>query len=221
MNPGPITDCWKRTGVWGNHTCPELSRHLHCRNCPTFEQAAQGLLDREPPAGYVEEWTRLLALEKDSDRRLSEVAIVFRIHSEWLALRGACCVEVVSQRPIRRVPLRSNSTLAGLVCVRGEILLCFSLAEPLGLAEEAGPPAAPSQAAPRLIVAGKPRFKFAFRASEVLGLQRYAAEMVETLPATNAHALSRFTQGVLTLAERKIGLLDEERLFHALEKALA
>ena len=221
MKSEPIQDCWKRIGVGGDKSCPELPRYLHCRNCPAFERAAQALLDREPPAGYVEEWTRLLAREKEACRRQSEVAMVFRIGGEWLALPGACCLEVVAQRPVRRVPHRSNHTLAGIVCVRGEILLCFSLAESLGLAPAADAPQAPARGSPRLMVAGRPRFRLAFSADEVLGLQRYSPEMLEPLPATNAHALSRFTRGVLTLNGRKIGLLDDERLFGALEKALA
>jgi len=163
----------------------------------------------------------LLARQKEAGQRDKEVAMVFRIASEWLALPGACCLEVVSQRPIRRLPHRSNRALAGLISVRGELLLCLSLEEPLGLARAADTPGPTSSSAPRLLVVGTSRCKLAFSADEVLGLQRYSPEMLGSLPATNAHAVPRLTRGILTLNQRKIGLLDEERLFSALEKALA
>jgi chemotaxis-related protein WspD len=217
MTPAPVQTCWNRIGVFGNKSCSELPRQVHCRNCPTFAQAALELLDREPPPGYADEWTRLLAREKEANLRLSEVALVFRLAAEWLALPGACCLEVISHRPVRRLPLRSNSTLAGLVSVRGEILLSFSLAKILGLE---GAPSLERRALPRLIVTVRARSKFVLGADEVDGLRRYAPEMIETLPATNAHALGRYTRGILTLEERKIGLLDDRRLFDALEKVL-
>ncbi len=35
-----IDDCWNRIGVRGDGSCPELKRHIHCRNCPVYSAAA-------------------------------------------------------------------------------------------------------------------------------------------------------------------------------------
>ena len=39
-----IDDCWNRIGVCGDQTCPELTRFVHCHNCPVFSTASERLL---------------------------------------------------------------------------------------------------------------------------------------------------------------------------------
>ncbi|MCX6991860.1 MAG: chemotaxis protein CheW [Kiritimatiellaeota bacterium] len=236
MNVTTIQDCWNRIGVQGDMSCPELRRHIHCRNCPTFEQGAHALLNRQPPAGYIEEWTQFLARAKETEAGFTDAALVFRIGPEWLALSARLCVEIVTMRPIRRVPHRSDRMLMGLASVRGELLLCFSLANLLGLepgsrlepsaessaaAETSAAANAASQALPRLLVARKDRFNLAFPVDEVMGLHRFHRDTIQAIPATVAHAVPQFSRGMFTADERKIGLLDDELVFHALTKVLA
>ncbi len=224
MSTATIQDCWNRIGVQGDKSCPELHRHIHCRNCPTFEQGAQALLNRPPPAGYIEEWTQFLARAKETAAGFTDTAFVFRIGPEWLALRARLCVEIVSMRPIRRVPHRSDQMFLGLACVRGELLLCFSLAHLLGLEPSADTSAAAnaaSQAQPRLLVTRKDRFNMAFPVDEVMGLHRFHRDTVRVIPATVAHAVPQFSRGMLTANGHKIGMLDDELVFHALAKVLA
>jgi chemotaxis-related protein WspD len=218
MSATTIQDCWNRIGVQGDKSCPELHRHIHCRNCPTFEQGAHALLNRTPPAGYIEEWTQFLARAKETEVGFTDTAMVFRIGPEWLALSARLCVEIVSMRPIRRVPHRSNRMFMGLASVRGELLLCFSLANLLELEPSAN---AASQVLPRLLVARKDRLNMAFPVDEVMGLHRFHRDTVRAIPATVAHAVPQFSRGMLTADGRTIGLLDDERVFHALEKGLA
>ena len=224
MSVTTIRDCWNRIGVQGDKSCPELHRHIHCRNCPTFEQGAHALLNRTPPAGYIEEWTQFLARAKETEAGFTDTAFVFRIGPEWLALSARLCVEIVSMRPIRRVPHRSNRMLMGLASVRGELLLCFSLANLLGLepsAETSAAANAASRVLPRLLVARKDRFAIAFPVDEVMGLHRFHRDTVRAIPATVVHAVPQFSRGMLTADGRKIGLLDDELVFHALTKVLA
>ena len=230
MSATTIQDCWNRIGVQGDKSCPELHRHIHCRNCPTFEQGAHALLKRAPPAGYIEEWTQFLARAKETEVGFTDTAFVFRIGPEWLALSARLCVEIVSMRPIRRVPHRSDRMLMGLASVRGELLLCFSLANLLGLepasrlepsAETSAAANAASQVLPRLLVARKDRFNLAFPVDEVMGLHRFHRDTVRAIPATVAHAVPQFSRGMLTADGRKIGLLDDELVFHTLTKVLA
>lgn len=218
MSIAPVNDCWNRIGVQGDKSCPELKRHIHCRNCQVFERSAHALLDRDPPENYLEEWTRLLAKEKEDEVRFTDAALVFRIGAEWLALSACRCMEIVAVRPIRRIPHRSNKILLGLVSVRGELLLCFSLAALLGL-EPAGNTGAKSL--PRLIVARKDRFSIAVPVDEVMGLTRFDKNAMQAVPATVAHAAPEFSRGMLADDRLKIGLLDEDLVFHALNKGLA
>lgn len=218
MSIAPVNDCWNRLGVQGDKSCPELKRYIHCRNCPVFERGAHALLDRDPPAGYVEEWTQLLAREKEVEARFTDAVLVFRIGAEWLALPARQCVEIVALRAIRRIPHRSNQILLGLASVRGELLLCFSLAALLSL-EPAGNTGA--KALPRLIVARKDHFSIAVSVDEVLGLLKYNKDAVQAIPATVAHAVPKFSRGMLVEGRRKIGLLDEDLIFHALNRGLA
>ena len=153
-----------------------------------------------------------------------------------LALSARLCVEIVSMRPIRRVPHRSDRMLLGLASVRGELLLCFSLANLLGLeptsrlepASRLEPSAETSAAAntvaqvlQRMLVARKDRFNLAFPVDEVMGMHRFHRDTVRAIPATVAHAVPQFSRGMLTADGRKIGLLDDELVFHALTKVLA
>ena len=45
MTTEGIVECWREIGVSGDRSCPELEKHLHCRNCPTHAQIARKLLD--------------------------------------------------------------------------------------------------------------------------------------------------------------------------------
>jgi len=70
-------------------------------------------------------------------------------------------------------------------------------------------------------VARKDRFTIAFPVDEVMGLQRFHRDAVQAIPATVAHAVPQFSHGMFTADGRnKIGLLDDELVFHALTKVL-
>jgi len=58
-----IDDCWNRIGVEGegDHSCIQLKTVIHCRNCPIYSSAGRGLLEREAPPEYLDEWTDILA----------------------------------------------------------------------------------------------------------------------------------------------------------------
>src|SRR6185436_17733771 len=77
--------CWRAIGVSGDGICPELVTHVHCRNCPVFTRAGRSLLERAAPAGYRDEWTRLLAQVKPAAASERSV-LVFRLAEEWLAV---------------------------------------------------------------------------------------------------------------------------------------
>src|ERR1700740_948398 len=108
------SDCWRRIGVWGDRSCPELAQVVHCHNCPVFAAAGRRFLDTPAPGAYVEEWTdRLTAPVEEGATDLQSV-LIFRLGEEWLALRVPVLLEVTNPRPIHRIPHRVG-LLAGLV----------------------------------------------------------------------------------------------------------
>lgn len=139
-------NCWNQIGVQGDRTCPELETVIHCQNCSVYSQAGRSLLDRPAPEGYVAEWTALLGQPpQQTDYRTIVSVAIFRLGQEWLALPATVFNQVLEPAPVHSLPHRSDRILRGIVNVRGQILLCVSLHDLLGIA--AAPNAAVSSKA--------------------------------------------------------------------------
>ncbi len=222
--------CWHRIGVSGDRSCPELSRFVHCRNCPAFAAAARSFFDRPAPEGYLAEWSAWLAgsgadgqgvcgearcdgEDEDDDamaQREGVSLLIFRLGAESLAFRTRAVTEVTMPRPVHRVPHRSSRILAGLVNLQGQPQLCVSLHGLLGI-DVPGPP-------PRLVVLRDRRRAetWAFGADEVLGVRRVLRSQWGPVPSTLVNPAVGFSQAVLSWDGRTVGLLDEQRVFAAL-----
>ncbi len=212
-----VDDCWNRIGVRGDRSCPELDKVGHCHNCPVFAAAGQQLLERHPPDEYVEEWTRRLARGEGDGADEALPVLVFRIGEEWLGLDAHRAVEVAPARPARRIPHRSDRLLAGLVNIRGELQLCASLHELLGVER---PAATAERSRARLLVAEHRQQRWVFAVDEVLGVARLPAREMGAVPATLARGLAHYTRGVFRQDGKDVGLLDEDRLFEALKRRI-
>ncbi len=204
--------CWKQIGVFGDASCPELVRHVHCRNCPTFVAAGRELLERAPPPGYREEWTALLSRDKPA-RRLDVSVVVFRVGGEWFALDTRLFVEVASWRRPHRIAHRGGA-LAGLVNIRGQLHLCLHLNHVLQLE---APPATPPPTA-RILVIALDDVMWAVIADEVQGVQAFARDTVRTPPRTTGDG--GHLRGVTSWNGFDVGVLDSEALFSALAGAV-
>jgi chemotaxis-related protein WspD len=215
----------------GDHTCPELKTAIHCRNCGVFAAAANAFLHRPAPPGYLAEWTRCVdddadACAVDASLALSEgvTLVIFRLGAEWLALPAAVVVEVTPVKSVHRIPHRSNQVLVGLVNLRGQLHLCASLHGLLGTEPRANPAAAhghghghgPDRAA-RMIVIRREAESWVFTADEVVGVSRVPLNLLQKVPATLANPDVSFSKAVFQWQGQSIGLLDESRLFEALE----
>jgi chemotaxis-related protein WspD len=223
-----IDDCWNRIGVRGDGSCPELADHIHCRNCPVHAAAALSLLDRVPPNGYLADWTRHFAAGKTEDeakrddRRDRGSALIFRIGAEWLALPATSIQEVAELRPIHSLPRRRDGIVLGIANVRGEILICISLAALLGLAAGAAPDGPSARNVHRrLIVAGRSERRVVMPVDEVYGVERFRISALAPLPAILAGSSKAFTRGMLGWQERTVGYLDDGLLFDAIDRGLA
>jgi len=231
-----LDDCWNRIGIAGDRSCPELEVHVHCRNCPVFARAARTFFDRPAPPGYLDDWSRWLdeeefcaeeraaaaAIGRDEDGRRNDVGVlIFRLGREWLAFRTQAVVEATQPRPVHRVPHRTNAVLKGLVNLRGQLQLCFSMHGLVGAPEAKPEPGAEGEAGPsreRLIVLrDRDRSEvWAFSADELHGVERFPRSALQGVPSTLANPAVSYSQAVIPWKGRSVGFLDENRVFAAL-----
>ena len=143
-----LNDCWNSIGVRGDRSCPLLKENVHCQNCPTFATAAQALLDRPPPEGYVVELTSLLSSSASAANQQNSLsALVFEIGGQLLAIDTKAVVEVTGPHPVHRVAHRSGRVFSGIVNIHGQLELAASLS---GLLQISGATQAAEPAAPRM-----------------------------------------------------------------------
>ncbi|MCE5308295.1 MAG: chemotaxis protein CheW [Acidobacteriales bacterium] len=209
--------CWREIGIEGDRSCPELRRHVHCRNCPEYSLLGRTLFDREMPANYRREISKDLAAAKAAHEEDAVSVLVFRLASEWFALRSVVFHEIAEDQPPYRLPYRCNGILAGLANVNGELLLYVSLERILEVdrAEASG-----AEGRPRLCVIGTGRERYVFRADEILGVRRVPAARLQTVPATLAKSPAAQTASCFEVDGRHVGLIYERKLFETLDGSL-
>jgi chemotaxis-related protein WspD len=203
-----IDNCWKRIGTHGDRSCPELAQHVHCRDCPTFSLAAAMLLDREIAVDAA--FLPAAASARNAD---IESVTIFRIGTEWFALPTLVLDEIVDARPIHSLPHKRNPALLGLTNVRGELVICMSIAPLLTGAPQ-------SAVETRLIILRHPEGRIACPVDEVQQTFHHAPDSLESVPVTLGRSVSSLTRGLLPWRDRKIARLDESALFAALGRSL-
>ncbi|WP_420995685.1 chemotaxis protein CheW [Cupriavidus sp. 30B13] len=219
-----IDDCWRRIGVLGDGSCPQLAVHIRCRNCPTYSRAALALLDNLP-AGEAS--LPAEAIPADSTAHGPAVScLVFRVGDEWLALPAAALAEVTAPCPVHTLPHRRHAAVLGLASVRGNLLVCISLARLLGqdvpaAASAPGNAASSAGHGARLLVLGQGRGAIALPVDEVTGIERVAESALQPLPTTLSRASTRYARALLQSGGRSVGLLDAALLQQALTRSLA
>ena len=89
--------------------------------------AAIRLLDREVPEDSLRERTAYVALPESVIDRGTKSIVIFRIGVEWLGLATDVFQEVAEECTVHTLPHRRGGIVAGLVNIRGELLLCVAL----------------------------------------------------------------------------------------------
>jgi len=217
-----LADCWNHIGVWGEATCPELQQVVHCRNCPVYAAGGHQLLECEPPEAYLHEWTHVLAQETGEVRAADALSVlIFRLGMAWLALPTHVCKEVTEMRAIHTLPHRSGRILLGLVNIRGEIHLCISLSQLMGL-EQAHDPSETMRhkAYKRLVVMERERDRWVFPVDEIHGIYDFHPRAVQHAAVPVAKTTPTFTMGILDWQDKRVGYLAPEPLFSALHREI-
>jgi chemotaxis-related protein WspD len=206
--------------VWGGRSCPELDVHVHCRNCPVYSDAAGALLDRPVPADFAIDRARHFEAPKSKDEHQTQSMVVFRIGPEWFALPTSVIAEVAEHRVIHSVPHRRAGIVLGVVNVRGELLVCASLARLLGLQAASEPPGSSGKRDGRLLVLRHDGVRVVLPADEVSGIQRFHAKELKEVPTTVSKAATAHSRAVLSWSGHVVGLLDEHLLFSTLQRSV-
>jgi chemotaxis-related protein WspD len=213
-----IDDCWNRVGVQGDRSCPELTRHTHCRNCHRFSAAGRRLLDEPLDSAECDFWTTYHAQPPQPAQSQLQSFTLFQVGSERFAIPTLCCVRVANMRPIHRLPHRSSGALLGVANIHGDLIVCISFASLLNF-DTSDRPAAAKEG--KLLVLRWADGPIAFEVDVVQNVQRIADSQLKPLPATVAQAKTRYTKAMLQLGETSIGVLDEALLHAAVRQNLA
>lgn len=208
---GLPASCWRVIGVQGgDQSCERLIEVLHCRNCPIYANAARQLLDRESP---VDESTERPVDQLSASN--THTALVFRLGQQWLGLPPSLVAEVAGNPPVRRIAHRTDGRIEGVVNVRGELRLCVSLVELLGLGRrDAGSDTA------RLVLVEDESGPLAFRCDEVRGLLPYSDDDTEPPPDTLRAPLDSCVRAMMPSASGHVALLDAFAVTRLLRSAL-
>lgn len=223
MSVTDLQTCWHQIGNFGDKSCPELKRHIRCLNCDVFRGAAAVLLNRESPEGYLDYWTERVAQPLQPKLAGTRSIVIFRIGSEWLALPTEAFLEVVELRPVHTLPHRRDAVVRGLTMIRGELLICISLAELLGLQGSGSAQAIQKGRSvyERMLVVANGAERVVFCVDEVHVGVRYHPDDLNAVPATVAQSASPYSIGLLAWEKRSVGVLDETLVFEALTRQLA
>ncbi len=219
---GNVDDCWNKIGVRGDGSCSQLEEHVHCRNCPVYFAGAVALLDRPTPSDYLATWTNYFAEPKQVQESETQSVVIFRVGGEWLALPTQVVSEVTNVLTIHSLPHRRGGVVIGLTSVRGELLVCASLAYILGIA-----PAAelkenrPHARHARLLVIRRDGVRMVCPVDEVHGIQHFRSTALQEVPTTVVKAAASYSKAILPWNKHSVGILDEERLFAILKRSIA
>ncbi len=209
--------CWKRIGIWGDRSCPDLVTHGHCRNCAVYSREAVRLLDVPVSGDYRKRGAEYFARTKEEKTKGGKLLMVFQLSGERFALPATAISEVAPRSPVRTLPKQRESIVEGIASVRGELLVCVSLARVLGLDDSSRGSAAQC----RHLVIGHEAQRLVLSVESIDGFHRYEEADLLSVPATLAQARAIHTRGLLTCEGFTVGLLDDGLLMHTLNRGLA
>lgn len=210
--------CWNSIGVWGDSSCPEIRKFNHCRNCPLFINAGKELFEKEPPEGYLQEWTEILSKEKTDDEKADNSYLIFRLGGEWFAIDSSVIVEVTDNSVIHSLPHQRSRILKGIVNVRGEIKLAVELHNLFGVENLESSDAKKIKVFTRQIVIQKGKDSWVIPVDEIKGVLKFNEKKVTSLPATAKTSKENFLRGFIKSEKIEAGIIISDVLFESINK---
>ena len=185
--------------------------------------APRPVIDRPLTAHEIDDATTHYAQPLQREERVLATAMVFRVGAEWLALPTSFVAEVTDARRVHSLPNRRDGVQAGLVNVRGDVVVHLSLAGVLGIVERQTQADVDRRrrVAPRMLVLKDARGPIAITADDVFGVHHYDPALLRSVPSTLARATIAFSSAMLDVGGLVVGCLDGLRVMDALSAALA
>jgi chemotaxis-related protein WspD len=210
--------CWQIIGIDGDRSCPELDLYIHCRNCPTFVDAAREFLAREPQVDYIDEVTRLNThMSVGASRDVGVPIMTFRLGAEWHGLPVGVIDQIHTLAPIRRVPHRLSPGFLGLTSIDGQIELCMSLHAVLGVEREADP----GTGTRRWLMLKLGGERWVAPVDEIRGVVRVDHKTIQPLPATLERSPDPASSGIFEIDGLRVSLLVPDPLLRRFKASLA
>lgn len=186
--------------------------------------SANTLFDREPDISYLEEWAKLLAkpLEKVEDAKETSM-VVFRLSNEWFSLPTLLFSEISIPHLINPIPCQKDSLVLGIVNLRGQLLVCFSMHKLLGIKEEKTNKLKHYKIDfhyPRLGAISDENMFLTFPIDEVDGIYSIDLSQMSNIPITIANSQENYLKGAIKWNEKKIYIINEEILFQNLRSKI-
>ena len=209
-----INDCWNKIGVWSNsdNRCEKLDDVIHCYNCDVYSNAGRSLLNRESPDGYGDDWADILASEKKSKSKNLQSAVVFRLGGEWMSLPVSIINEITLLRNIYDIPHNRNKKIRGMVNIRGELIICMSLGNLLGVEKPDDDFVYNEHSINRLITIREANGCIVFPVSEIDGIIHYEKDELATAPDTVRNSTKNLIKGVTVVNDKNVGCIDYSAL---------
>jgi len=217
-----MKDCWNQIGVWSQKPdkCEKLREVIHCRNCDVYTKAGRKVIEKRLPAEYITQWSKSFALTPREVLQGQSSVIVFRLGGEWFCLPTMYCESVENPSLIHSVPRYSNQLFQGIVNIKGNLQLCFSLDSLLQVAPDDNGSLGKIGVYKRLLVLKYNQQYYVFPVDEVGGIDRIDDANLNEAPATLSQRQAEFVKGMLKAGERTIAFLNAVPLFSAMEEAI-
>ncbi len=223
--------CWRTVGVWGQQEprCERLKEVVHCYNCDVFASVAEDVFSRIATNGTNNDASLLPETEgfteEESGRQGDASVLCFRLESYWFGLNTHLISFVVDCPPIHSLPNQACQYIQGIVSVRGELQVCFSLAQLFGLqSSESSLVDKMPGTYRRLLSVRFGRHKIAFYVDEVRGVYRYFAKDILVVSTDLTPVCHDYFMGQLNTLydDQKIPcqVIDDEKISSALGQYL-
>jgi len=217
-----VINCWNTIGIWSREVnkCDKLTKYIHCRNCPVFFEAGRSVFERIAPSGYLSQWQKKISAKEICDDSKNNSVLVFRVGSEWFALPAGILGEIANERTIHRIPRNMNRFISGIVNINGEIKICYSLSELLGLnhidddGKKDGKPK-------RLVVIELNEKNYVFLVDEVKGLYLYGGSELLPVPATLNSDNALLLLGSIKKFNYQVAVFNIDKFQEKLEEAVS
>ncbi len=180
------------------------------------------LFDRPPETSYLEEWVKLLSQSLQEMEVYNETSfVVFRLANELFAISALVFVEITPERAYSTIPCSYDPIMLGVVNMRGQLRLCFSLQALLGFEKEAAydfeSKTASSPNHFMLAITDKNN-TWAFSVDDVVGVSSFDLKHMSNVPVNLLNSQDNYLKGMFKLNEKNVFVLDEDLLFQDLRR---